>query len=1601
MGVTFAIAMTFTFFHSVVWAELYEVEQLRTEHTRFWRGDDLPGAAYTELACGLHWNCAAPGDPPLWLPTKLAWEPQADGSAIVVEAPRGVWLSSSLKQHPCLITEPADNQLPPLQFTFHGLGYLNPHSGDFAWIGRGKDSPLQLEGALAFYRDVVEGVDASWVVQHKGDGLSAGLVLHELPPAPSLFGFSPEDPVSLVVVSEVVCPNDEIEIGRRESNRIIRSTVKQTSEVPWAHQQIAWFRKGANKAHFLSRGRAYMTESGLAIGKGISGWGAENDVHSGMIRTETGCFLYYEGIPYEEMMNTRGDSMSVAQWDEGHGPRIKDLSSITLGDQTPLPCPNLHAQRLARIKLARSGIDQLVSASTEFASARAHSALPGGVFIDYETIDSSITTPLTLESGRTYYVSSGINLSSELTLQGGAVVKMGGPGRFTLLPGGSVKTETTAYQPATIVSKNCDALGAVISGSTGTPARGDCQRGFELDYQQSGTLEHLRIAHAWLGIRIYSGDWTIRHCIIRDNYTGLEVRENSTAAVGNVLFNNNGYWAIRMWLSSTEIPQVTLTNVTVDGSLNYIARYDLIGTTPATTALSVINSAFKGGYGAFYDNRSLANITLADGFDHCAFGHATEPPISMRTECMTVNDWSQIYTSTTLGDYYLSPVVGAGTNPLINAGVDQEGITADLLEGRSAIVPLQLPAKILKTNHPLSGWLGLAPRDGDQGPNDTPDLGYHYPAVDGLVGNEGLVIEGELYLGPGRVLALEGPVTVDTSGTAEFLGSPQSPIIVVPSWQLTDQLRGYRPGEPNDQFTALSILDGAPGGSRVEHVDMSGFHRCLVIDPTIVGEVAHSEFRPYEIGLYPFNQAGLGELTVRNCLFVGIGEGVTFGIFTHGNAVFVESSTFYNLRNPLLSGGGGSLSALNCLFARYPGLPTQGSFDHCGYWDCSGLPFACIPANAISPRQCIVNPFAQGPLGGFYLNSQTGGGDLLRGNAQDSGKGGSGPATDAGLFPWTVAPQETIAGSGEISIGYHYPSRLDTDGDGAWDATEDSNGNGQVDSGDDRSDYTDPDDVPYWMIDQDGNGLWDEDEDRDGLPDAWEKSVGLNTYPTGDPYDRDGMFGNPDGDENCNIFELMQAALPMKAGVSGVQLEQLINNSLSTYQIDVIDDSWDCGGFPVTLSTWGYWGLPGQTENGNTGYIFEITMEAEVEKFDADIDYAGFMGFFGKIHVWSIDHPAKTEDPNWNPNGIYDCDMSTEVSNPIWKHWLNNIDGMHLFWETGDDEHHKDAGAQLTAAKYIHVEFEDGDGDDQYGWDDFTCTWHPNLHHTIKGIHLGESSEVDVNFTPDDVSFISIGESPSTVLSSAQYTNQTIRLEAGADFGCAQVRAKPDNTAFDGLGYWPPNSFGVMVLNKALPADVVLVRVHRPGVSNQMTMSVSTLQDRLDFTYYKQAYKKLVVKGDGDNPWSLNSNYDLNANGILDWPTEAEKIIRDYNASPLPGLYEPDHKRVFILDIPHPMANIAGSSDPDDVNSFIFKRSNAYGIARHEIGHLLGLEDLDEGAGVYNSARRDAANVMSYWSPTDAGIEKNLLRADQSAIVNGASYDIWWDEGFTCYPEFN
>src|SRR5690606_28787311 len=109
------------------------------------------------------------GAEPLWLPTREEWELQPDGSVLILEAPHAAWLAPDLLSTPLLRSDPADPDRPPLAFAFQGVAYLQTETDEVAWVARPQHALLEVNGAVASYRDALDNLSASWGVESRKD----------------------------------------------------------------------------------------------------------------------------------------------------------------------------------------------------------------------------------------------------------------------------------------------------------------------------------------------------------------------------------------------------------------------------------------------------------------------------------------------------------------------------------------------------------------------------------------------------------------------------------------------------------------------------------------------------------------------------------------------------------------------------------------------------------------------------------------------------------------------------------------------------------------------------------------------------------------------------------------------------------------------------------------------------------------------------------------------------------------------------------------------------------------------------------------------------------------------------------------------------------------------------------------------------------------------------------------------------------------------------------------------------------------------------------------------------------------------------------------
>ena len=99
-----------------------------------------------------------------------------------------------------------------------------------------------------------------------------------------------------------------------------------------------------------------------------------------------------------------------------------------------------------------------------------------GLVFDYITVGSTATN-FTFQGDTTYYLSGECYFSGITTFEGGTVVKMTNAitdqGMITINAGGTVNCATAPYRPAVFTSKDDNSVGETITGSSGIPSIGE------------------------------------------------------------------------------------------------------------------------------------------------------------------------------------------------------------------------------------------------------------------------------------------------------------------------------------------------------------------------------------------------------------------------------------------------------------------------------------------------------------------------------------------------------------------------------------------------------------------------------------------------------------------------------------------------------------------------------------------------------------------------------------------------------------------------------------------------------------------------------------------------------------------------------------------------------------------------------------------------------------------------------------------------------------------------------------------------------------------------------------------------------------------------
>ncbi|TXT49500.1 MAG: beta-glycosidase-like protein [Limisphaerales bacterium] len=657
-----------------------------------------------------------------------------------------------------------------------------------------------------------------------------------------------------------------------------------------------------------------------------------------------------------------------------------------------------------------------------------------GLVVDYNL--GGTLTNFTFQGDTTYYVSGDVTLNGTTTIEGGAVVKYSPTNTSYLLFHGPLLLKTSEYRPAVFTIRDDDTVGETISGSTGNPTNyyhgAMC---FNIVTTEPLTLEHMRFAYANYAVAAnYRGLLTFRNIQVMNCFVGLW-GGNAGMKVLNSLIANTTYAVV----GDNYQQPILVENSTFNACSNVFYAFgsgDVRATNNIFASVTTYGSYsnLTANYNGIYDSPALSQ---ANGFT------ATSNPFQIMGG----------------GGYYL-PTNSAWRNV-----------------GSAAIDPLTTAAIQQRTTEPpllVSGWINTNAVFGKRVERDvdTPDLGYHYAALDYVFAatapNTGIGVT----IQPGVSVGVVNPYT-----NYAYYGIYINPNAGLNRWESAglpterNRLVMFNAVQEsastfwNQNIDALIVSSGSgtlSGGCR--------FTDFVVMGTTNIG--VFRDYSSYPDDSFRFEHCHFqgGRLEVKghtieyhSCLFDRTTvSGTSWGANTFRNCTFIGGSASFSY-----FAWWGGVSVYDSLFdgTAVSGTPTAHGWN--GYTTNSGSFTRLSPAQT---NDVLVDQagFVAGPLGSYYLTN---------GNAIVNA--GSQTAAAAGLYHFTTATNQVKETNSTVDIGYHYVALntnglpLDTDGDGLPDHFEDRNGNGTVDAGE-----------TSWLLwSTAGNGLSDaySDLDYDGV----------------------------------------------------------------------------------------------------------------------------------------------------------------------------------------------------------------------------------------------------------------------------------------------------------------------------------------------------------------------------------------------------------------------------------------------------------------------------------------------------------------------------------------
>ena len=638
-----------------------------------------------------------------------------------------------------------------------------------------------------------------------------------------------------------------------------------------------------------------------------------------------------------------------------------------------------------------------------------------GFVLDYVLLTAE-TNDFTFKGDETFYASGQVILAGNTVLEGGAVIKCAsGTLNKRIAIQGTLDCRTSPFRPAIFTGKDDDTVGQTISGSTGAPGTNEYGQMFDITGTTNAIdLHDVAIRYAYYALNVGARDLTLTHAQIGPSFAAI------VAPGGKVRVRN---------------------------ALIFDCRDTIFGGSLA--------SGFPQGEHVTFHSVNKLRSSSTPKLTNCLMIAVTNNLVFTGINNETnIND-SGVFQTAGSGARYL-----ADNSPYRDIGTT--AINADLLTAIRVMTtrpPLIANDTVGSTISADTVLTPQAERD-----TDIPDLGFHYPAADWLVG--GLSVTG-------ATLRVKGGATIAINCTNTDWGI-----------RLESGAHLISEGDPLNlnRFVRTHSFQEVPAGTGTSTTPLfADTHPAPEDDATLSLRFTDIPQIQRHYAFRQVNQMGtFNSIVIRDSQFRGganyFSQNVTNQFMAWTNVLFADSftqlypytPTTVHMRNCTFASAtsnllwlyviaGSTWSVKDCIFANVA-VTNFGAGSISNNYNGYLTNASRLVPTAANDTVLATNTanFQTGTLGSLYLPS--GSGFVDKGSVTNAGF--------VGLWHYTTQTSQTKDAGSILDLGFHYMAlsggaASDADGEGLADYIEDADGDGIKDDAESNwaDAYTDTDGV--------------------------------------------------------------------------------------------------------------------------------------------------------------------------------------------------------------------------------------------------------------------------------------------------------------------------------------------------------------------------------------------------------------------------------------------------------------------------------------------------------------------------------------------------------------